>query len=105
MPAASERALRVDVQDAQRIFRAKCLDLELRWSEEREVRFVELMSEQCGDSFTFNLKENGLGPKAAAAIRIRLAQTQNIVAFAEMSNGDVYTTKQEVKVTIGGCGG
>jgi len=46
-----------------------------------------------------------LAPKAAASIRIRLAQTQNIVAVAEMSNGDLYTTKKEVKVTIGGCGG
>ncbi|MGE0700220.1 MAG: thiosulfate oxidation carrier protein SoxY [Hyphomicrobiaceae bacterium] len=46
-----------------------------------------------------------LMPKAAASIRIRLAQTQNIVAVAEMSNGDVYTAKKEVKVTIGGCGG
>ncbi len=44
-------------------------------------------------------------PKAAASIRIRLAQTQNIIAVAEMSNGDVYTVKKEVKVTIGGCGG
>jgi len=46
-----------------------------------------------------------LAPKAAASIRIRLAQTQNIIAVAEMSNGDVYTAKKEVKVTIGGCGG
>ena len=44
-------------------------------------------------------------PKAAGAIRIRLAQTQNVVAYAEMSNGDVYTARKEVKVTIGGCGG
>ena len=46
-----------------------------------------------------------LSPKAAAAIRIRLATTQNIVAVAEMSNGEVYTARKEVKVTIGGCGG
>jgi sulfur-oxidizing protein SoxY len=46
-----------------------------------------------------------LSPKAAAAIRVRLAQTQNIVVFAEMSNGDVHVAKKEVKVTIGGCGG
>lgn len=52
-------------------------------------------------SFTFT----PLAPKAAASIRIRLAQTQNIIAVAEMSNGDVYTTRKEVKVTIGGCGG
>ena len=46
-----------------------------------------------------------LSPKAAAAIRIRLATTQNIVAVAEMSNGEIYTARKEVKVTIGGCGG
>ena len=46
-----------------------------------------------------------LAPKAAAQIRIRLAQTQNIIAVAEMSDGSLYTAKKEVKVTIGGCGG
>ena len=48
---------------------------------------------------------SALSPKAAGAIRIRLAQTQNIVAVAVMSNGDVFSARQEVKVTIGGCGG
>ena len=52
-------------------------------------------------AFTFT----PLAPKAAGSIRIRLAQTQNVVGLAEMSNGDVYTVKKEVKVTIGGCGG
>ncbi len=44
-------------------------------------------------------------PKATVQIRMRLAQTQNIVAVAEMSDGKLFTTKREVKVTIGGCGG
>jgi sulfur-oxidizing protein SoxY len=43
--------------------------------------------------------------KAAASTRMRLAQTQNIVCVAEMSNGALYTAKANVKVTIGGCGG
>lgn len=46
-----------------------------------------------------------MSPRAEAQIRIRLAQTQNIIAVAEMSDGKLYTAKQEVKVTIGGCGG
>ena len=46
-----------------------------------------------------------LAPKAAANIRIRLAKTQDVVAVAEMSNGELYTARKEVKVTIGGCGG
>lgn len=43
--------------------------------------------------------------KAAASTRIRLAQTQNIVAIAETSNGGLFRAQSEVKVTIGGCGG
>jgi sulfur-oxidizing protein SoxY len=43
--------------------------------------------------------------KAAASTRMRLAQTQNIICIAEMSNGDLHMSKSNVKVTIGGCGG
>lgn len=43
--------------------------------------------------------------KAAASTRMRLAQTQNIIAIAEMSDGKLYLAKNNVKVTIGGCGG
>lgn len=43
--------------------------------------------------------------KASAASRMRLAQTQNIVCVAEMSDGSLFMSKAQVKVTIGGCGG
>ena len=43
--------------------------------------------------------------EAIASTRIRLAKTQTIHAVAEMSDGSVFTTTREVKVTIGGCGG
>ncbi|MCX7320798.1 MAG: thiosulfate oxidation carrier protein SoxY [Hyphomicrobiales bacterium] len=43
--------------------------------------------------------------KASASTRMRLAETQNIVCIAEMSNGKLYMAKANVKVTIGGCGG
>jgi sulfur-oxidizing protein SoxY len=43
--------------------------------------------------------------KASASTRIRLAQTQNIIAIAEMADGRLFAARQEVKVTIGGCGG
>ena len=38
-------------------------------------------------------------------VRIRLAQSQKVVAIAEMSSGELFTSAREVKVTIGGCGG
>jgi sulfur-oxidizing protein SoxY len=43
--------------------------------------------------------------KASASTRMRLAQTQNIICVAEMSNGNLHMAKANVKVTIGGCGG
>lgn len=52
---------------------------------------------------TFNF-----GPLAgaqSAATRIRLAGTQDVVAIARMPDGSFVQASQEVKVTIGGCGG
>jgi sulfur-oxidizing protein SoxY len=43
--------------------------------------------------------------RAVASTRMRLAQTQNIVCVAEMSDGALHMASAEVKVTIGGCGG
>ncbi|MBL4892833.1 MAG: thiosulfate oxidation carrier protein SoxY [Rhizobiaceae bacterium] len=42
---------------------------------------------------------------AKAKTRIRLARTQNVVAVAKMSDGSIFMAKNQVKVTIGGCGG
>ncbi len=52
---------------------------------------------------TFNF-----GPLAGAqmgATRIRLAGTQDVVAVAKLADGSFIEARQEVKVTIGGCGG
>ena len=43
--------------------------------------------------------------KAQADFRVRMAQTQKVVAVAEMSDGQLFIASREVKVTIGGCGG
>src|SRR5215510_4984140 len=43
--------------------------------------------------------------KAAVSSRMRLAQTQEVLVFAEMSDGKLYTARRPVKVTVGGCGG
>jgi sulfur-oxidizing protein SoxY len=42
---------------------------------------------------------------AVAKTRIRLAKTQNVIAVAKMNDGSFYRASNEVKVTIGGCGG
>ena len=52
-------------------------------------------------TFHFN-PQSGL---AEANTRIRLAQTQNVIAIAKMNDGALFTASKQVKVTIGGCGG
>ena len=55
-----------------------------------------------------NVGEFKFGPLAAsqyASTRIRLAGTQDVIAIAKMPDGTFQRVSQEVKVTIGGCGG
>lgn len=42
--------------------------------------------------------------RAEVSTRIRLAQTQPVVATAEMSDGSLFVGRAMVKVAIGGCG-
>lgn len=69
------------------------------------VKSVYIISE--GNPFphvaTFNFTP--ASGKAEVAMRMRMAKTQNIRALALMSDGSFHETRQEVKVTIGGCGG
>lgn len=69
------------------------------------VKAIHFFAEGNPNPLVASFMFTSLSPKAAAAIRIRLATTQNIIAVAEMSNGEIYTARKEVKVTIGGCGG
>ncbi|MBM3489876.1 MAG: thiosulfate oxidation carrier protein SoxY [Alphaproteobacteria bacterium] len=46
-----------------------------------------------------------LSGQARVAIRVRLQQTQELIALAETGEGNLYETRALVKVTIGGCGG
>lgn len=51
----------------------------------------------------FNLTpHNG---KAEISTRMRLGETQKVVAVAKSSDGNYYIAKKDIKVTIGGCGG
>ncbi len=51
---------------------------------------------------SFTLAPTG---KAQVSMRMRLGKTQDVRAVALMSDGTAWEARQEVKVTIGGCGG
>lgn len=44
------------------------------------------------------------GAKGYVSTRIKMGETQNVVAVVK-AGGNLFKTEQEVKVTIGGCGG
>ncbi|MBQ0799864.1 MAG: thiosulfate oxidation carrier protein SoxY [Porticoccaceae bacterium] len=44
------------------------------------------------------------GSVAEVSVRLRMGETSNLVALVE-AGGKLYRAQQEVKVTIGGCGG
>jgi sulfur-oxidizing protein SoxY len=46
-----------------------------------------------------------MSARAQASTRIRLAATENVIVVARTGDGRFFTTRKEVKVTIGGCGG
>jgi sulfur-oxidizing protein SoxY len=40
-----------------------------------------------------------------ASTRIRLAETQDVIAVAKLADGTFLSVSRQIKVTIGGCGG
>lgn len=69
------------------------------------VKTVHLVSEGNPGPEICSFHFTPMSGKANAATRLRLARTQNVVGIAVMSDGKVYMSKTQVKVTIGGCGG
>ncbi|MCP5083035.1 MAG: thiosulfate oxidation carrier protein SoxY [Alphaproteobacteria bacterium] len=69
------------------------------------VKTVHLFAEKNPAADVASIHFTPASGVAKAALRIRMAGTQNVVAVAEMSDGTLYTAKKLVKVTIGGCGG
>ena len=49
--------------------------------------------------------EFGANGKAEISLRIRLAESDKLIAVAEMADGSVWIASREIAVTVGGCGG
>ena len=81
------------------------VEVESPMTEANYVKAVHVFADGNPLPGVLSFKFSPAAGKASASTRMRLAQTQNIIAVAEMSDGSLFTTKAEVKVTIGGCGG
>lgn len=81
------------------------IEVDAPFTADRYVEAIHLIAERNPSpnvaSFFF-APANG---RAHVSTRIRLAKTQRVIAVAELSDGRVLTAANDVKVTIGGCGG
>jgi len=81
------------------------LTVESPMTAENYVKEVLFVADGNPNAGVATLMFTPMSGKAEASIRIRLAQTQNVIAIAKMSDGSLFTERKTVKVTIGGCGG
>ncbi|MGQ7843099.1 thiosulfate oxidation carrier protein SoxY [Granulosicoccus sp. 3-233] len=74
-------------------------------SEDDHVESVIILADDNPNAAVARFHFSPASGEALASTRIRLARTQNVLAIAKTSKGEVFTATNHVKVTIGGCGG
>jgi sulfur-oxidizing protein SoxY len=74
-------------------------------TEKEYVKAVHVISTANPQPGVATFRFTPLSGRAAVASRMRLAQTQEVIGLAELSDGKFLMAKRPVKVTIGGCGG
>lgn len=68
------------------------------------VKAIHVLASKNGNVRCANIYLTPANGEAFFGTRIKLGGTQDVVAIAEMSDGTFLSAKQNVKVTIGGCG-
>ena len=73
-------------------------------SEKEYVKAIHVLASKNGNVRCANVYLTPANGEAFFGTRVKLGGTQDVVAIAEMSDGSFLSAKQNVKVTIGGCG-
>jgi len=73
-------------------------------TEDDHVESIMILAESNPNPVVVTLQFTELSGEANVSTRIRLAETQHVVAVAKMSDGSFYKVSNHVRVTIGGCG-
>ena len=81
------------------------LEVESAMTEADHVKVIHVFADGNPNPMIGSFFFTPLCGRAATQTRMRLAQSQNIIAIAEMSDGSLFSAQAEIKVTVGGCGG
>jgi len=68
------------------------------------VKAIHIFAAKNGNSRCIDAHLSPANGKAMLSTRVKLGETQEVVAVVELSNGNFLISSQSVKVTIGGCG-
>ena len=80
------------------------IDVESEMTEEDHVKRLHLLSTENPFAHVASYKFTLASGKASIAGRMRLANSQEVVALAELSGERLLVARRHVKVAIGGCG-
>ena len=80
------------------------ITVESPMSEKEYVKAIHVLASKNGNVRCANVYLTPANGEAFFGTRVKLGGTQDVVAIAEMSDGSFFSAKQNVKVTIGGCG-
>jgi sulfur-oxidizing protein SoxY len=72
-------------------------------TETDRVRRVVLFANRNPRPLVASMLFGPAAPRAEFSTNIRLNGTQDVIAFAEMNDGAVYSTQVRVEVTVGAC--
>ena len=81
------------------------IEVDVPFTPARYVKAIHLFAEQNPSPEIASFFFTPANVIASVSTRIRLAKTQRVIAIAELSDGGALTAANDVKVTIGGCGG
>ncbi|MGE4296273.1 MAG: thiosulfate oxidation carrier protein SoxY [Campylobacterales bacterium] len=68
------------------------------------VKAIHVINEKNQNSRCASVLLTPANGKGYFSTRVKLGESQKVIALAELSDGSFYRAEKEVKVTIGGCG-
>ena len=80
------------------------VQVESPMSEEEYVKVIHVLNTKNGNTRCADVMLTPMNAKGYFSTRIKLSETQDVVALVELSDGTFLNAAKSVKVTIGGCG-
>ena len=79
------------------------ISVESPMSESDHVKAIHVFNEKNPQPYVVSVRLGPRAGKAAIAARIRLADSQTVIAIAEMSDGSFWSDEADVVVTLAAC--